>query len=151
MRAGVLALAAALLALAYALRSDGPGAAARPAERPPVVSEAPPSALPAESAPLRNVFEYVDRPVAPPITAPPLPRAPAALEPAAPKAEPPVRLVGLMNRGGRLHAALAVGGEVVVVSAGEKAAGYVVEAIDEDDGVRLRGPDGAAFTLPPPN
>jgi hypothetical protein len=151
MRAGLLALGAALLALAYALRSDGPGAAARPAERPPAVAEASPPPVPVEGSPMRNVFEYVERPVAPEVTAPPVPRAPAALESAPPKAEPPVRLVGLMNRGGRLHAALAVRGEVVVVSTGESAAGYVVEAIDDDDGVRLRGPDGATFTLPPPN
>jgi hypothetical protein len=133
------------------LRSDGPGAAARPAERPPVVPAVSPPPAPVEGAPIRNVFEYVDRPVAPPVTVPAVPRAPAVVESAPPKSEPPVRLVGLMNRGGRLHAALAVGGEVVVVSTGESAAGYVVEAIDEDDGVRLRGPDGATFTLPPPN
>jgi len=148
----MLALVVGLLVLAYAIRDEGPGAAARPAERTPPGPVAPPAIVPVEAGPIRNVFEYVERAPAPArvvVAAPPRVTAPAETTPRKP--EPAVRLVGLVNRGGRLHAALAVGGEVVVISPGESAGGYVVEAIDEDDGVRLRGPDGAALKLPPPD
>lgn len=147
----MLALVVGLLVLAYATRDEGPGVAARPAERTPAGPVAAPAIAPVEVGPIRNVFEYVERaPAAPVVVAAP-PRLAAPVETMPRKPEPAVRLVGLVNRGGRLHAALALGGEVVLVAPGESAGGYVVEAIDEDDGVRLRGPDGAALKLPPPD
>jgi hypothetical protein len=58
-----------------------------------------------------------------------------------------VRLVGLLRRGGRLRAALAIVGETVVLAPGESSGGYSVVSIDEDEGVTLRGPDGSTVTL----
>jgi hypothetical protein len=49
--------------------------------------------------------------------------------------------VGVVRRDGRLCAALAIGGEVVLLAPGESAGGVTVLAVQED-GVRLRGPDG---------
>jgi hypothetical protein len=39
---------------------------------------------------------------------------------------------------------------VVTAGAGESAEGYLVVAVDEDAGVRLRGPDGAEVVLAVP-
>lgn len=99
-------------------------------------------------APTRNVFEYAGRPETPPD---PISVGPASLSPVSPphEPEPPVRLVGLLRRGGRLRAALSLGGEVVIVGHGERAGQYSVLSIDDDRGVRLSGPDGE-LTLPPP-
>ena len=59
-----------------------------------------------------------------------------------------MRLVGLVRRGGALKAALAIAGETVVVGAGEVAGDYIVIAVDED-GVRLRTPEGVTISLTP--
>ena len=108
----------------------------------------------APSSPLRNVFEYAEasvhaapppaatvRSVAPPVAAAPI----AALPPPA----PPVRLVGLLRRGNQLKAALAITGETYVLGSGESAAGYTVVGIDEDEGVRVKMPDGSTIVLAP--
>jgi hypothetical protein len=46
-------------------------------------------------------------------------------------------------------AALSIGGQVEVVAVGDEAGGYRVLSIDEDAGVRLRGPDGFDRTVAP--
>lgn len=75
-------------------------------------------------------------------------RPPVAPEPIAPAPTPsPVRLVGLVRRGGVLNAAIAVGGEVALAAVGESAFGYSVRGIDEDTGVRVQTPDGAELLI----
>ena len=103
------------------------------------------------SASLRNVFEYADAPVRAAMgPARPAPVAPAAVAPVAPPPAPPaVRLVGLLRRGSQLKAALAIIGETYVLASGESAAGYTVMGIDEDEGVRVKMPDGTTTVLVP--
>ena len=152
MRARVLVLAAAIAVVAvYLLRDAGSGASDRPAE-PPRLVPPPPTLPPPLAAPLRpttrNVFEYGDagRPAATPRAS--LAPARPAPEPL-PSPSPAVRLVGLVRRGGQLKAALAIAGETVLLGAGDSAAGYTVTSIDEDEGVRVRGPDGVTLQLAP--
>jgi hypothetical protein len=103
--------------------------------------------------PARNVFEYAAS-ARPALTAKPAPRAtyaPVEVPPVAAivASAEPVRLVGLVQRGGTLRAALSISGEVVILGTGETAEGYRVLSIDAE-GVRLREPDGAerALALP---
>jgi len=127
--------------------SSTPDSARTPA---PARAVAEPVAAP--SASLRNVFEYVDTPVraAGPL-ARPAPVATATVAPVAPPpaAPPAVRLVGLLRRGRQLKAALAITGETYVLASGESAAGYTVMGIDEDEGVRVKMPDGSTMVLVP--
>jgi hypothetical protein len=125
----------------------GPPGTRRTERRPGPVPAAP-AALPE-----RNVFEYAGRPPAAraPITsAPPTapPPAPEAVAPASPPPEP-VRLVGLVQRGGRLRAVLSVQGEVAILGPGEQIQGYKVLAVDEER-VRVQGPDGTERALARP-
>jgi hypothetical protein len=155
MKARVLVVAAcAALAAAYLFREvGGSGASDRPPAPPRTTAVVPSAALPLAppSAPLRNVFEYSD----PPSGAPSVPDGPALAAPSvatapqdpSPEPSPLVRLVGLVRRAGQVKAALAVAGDTVVLAAGESAAGFTVISIDEDEGVRLRGPDGAVVVL----
>jgi hypothetical protein len=111
-----------------------------------------PAVAPVRAAPSRNLFQYADeRPPdvpTPAILAPP----PPLQEPhAAPDPVPAVRLVGLIRRSGHLAAALMVQGEMTVAREGERAGGYTVLTVDDEAGVRLRGPDGAEILLPPPS
>ncbi|HYU41940.1 MAG TPA: hypothetical protein VEQ84_07305 [Vicinamibacteria bacterium] len=155
MRGRVLAVAALIAALAfYLLREAGgpgpsPGGPDASRATPPVTLVGDASAAP--SPPLRNVFEYVSaasRPAAPTRSlAAVAPVAPAAL--ASPPGPPPLRLVGLLRRGAQVKAALAIMGETVVLAAGESAGGYTVLAIDDDEGVRVRTPDGGTIVLVP--
>ena len=151
MRARVLVLAAAIAVVAvYLLRDAGSGASDRPAEAPRLVP--PPPTLPAPPVvplrPTRNVFAYADAARPAPAPRPTVVPAPAPLGPA-PSPSPAVRLVGLVRRGGQLKAALAIAGETLLLGAGESAAGYTVTSIDEDEGVRVRGPDGVTLQLAP--
>ena len=95
--------------------------------------------------PARNVFEYAAKPVerVAPAYVPPTPGPEVE---GVPSPETPVRLIGLVRRAGALRAALFVHGETVVVGVGEAAGDYRVIAVDED-GVRLRAPDGSTLTL----
>jgi hypothetical protein len=142
-----LAFAALFVLVVVALFGRG---ASVPVAPPPPARERP--RAPARTAdrpldpPSRNVFEYaapkpVERPSPAYVPPPPTP----ALE-SAPPPEPPVRLVGLVRRAGALRAALSVHGETVVVGVGDAAGDYRVIAVDED-GVRLRAPDGSTLTL----
>jgi hypothetical protein len=132
-------------------REEGPGAAGPP----PPVPRAPAPAAPLSSAPLpvsprRNVFAYgatVAPESAPPAAKPPSLPAPVPTLPAAPP--PPVRLVGVVQQGGALKAAIALGGEVVMLGVGEERGGYRVESIDEESGVRVAGPGGNFWVLVP--
>jgi hypothetical protein len=145
--AGGLAVVLAVLLL----REPGPGASARPSEepapkRPPAESIAADPDLP---WPGRDPFRYAEqRREGPALTSPraefssPVPPAPAA-------SPNPLRLVGLVRKSGALKAAVTMWGETVVLGPGEEARGYTVLSIDEEGGVRLRGPDGSELTLLP--
>ena len=70
--------------------------------------------------------------------------APAVASPA--PSPDPVRLVGLVRRQGRLLAAFAVDGDVVLAGPGESAGGVTVLEVGED-GVRVRRRDGTEERL----
>ncbi len=126
-------------------------AAAPPERRPPVVPSTlagPPAADPAdEEGPglTRDPFRYADDP---------RPRAARAVGPSpatlasspTPSPEPALRLVGLVRRPDGLRAAVSIAGEVVVLKRGESAGGWTLVALDEE-GARLRGPDGREESL----
>jgi hypothetical protein len=57
--------------------------------------------------------------------------------------------VGLVRKAGELRAALAGGGGVFLVIPGDAIEGFVVVAVDEDRGVRLRAPTGGEIVLAP--
>ena len=156
MNVRLLALAAVAAAglLFLMLRTGGPG----PSDRPLEPARAPRRAINASegtgvpASPLRNVFEYAEaapRPVASVPSARAVTRAVQEPAPPAPSPSPAVRLVGVLRRGGQIKAALAIAGEAVVLAAGESAGGYTVVSIDEEEGVRLRGPDGGTILLAP--
>ncbi len=108
----------------------------------------PATTLPPEPVPIdsvRDPFRYGDLPAPP---APARPARVAAPAPApTPTPEPAYRLVGVVRRDGRLRAALSIGGEIVLLAPGETAGGVTVLAVQED-GVRLRGPDGRDEVIP---
>jgi hypothetical protein len=148
----VLLTAAAALVVIYLLRSmaapEG-GERAEQQARVPRTPRQPGEAAAAVPSSLRNVFEYSDvvRPVAPPASRPVAAATLPPLTMPSPSPSPAVRLVGLVHRAGRTRAALAVAGDTVVLGAGETAAGYTVVSIDEDEGVRVRTPDGTIIVL----
>lgn len=170
----VAPLALAVLAVAWGfgrLAPSGPDPAPRPSgesrTRAPRSPSARERAEPRPSAvapsqhptpahgPLRDLFAYADT-AAPPAPAPALALGTAAPTPpvtqAAPEPTPtphPVRLVGFVRRADGLRAVLRVRADVVLAATGERAGEFVVLALDEDAGVRLRGPDGSELTLPP--
>ena len=142
--AGVLGVVLAILLL----REPGPGASARPAEEPAPRRSAPPArtADPDLPWPERDPFRYAEdrRPTAasapPPIRAAPSPPPVATAN--------PLRLIGVVRKGGTVKAAVSMWGETVVMAEGEESRGYKVLSID-DEGVRLQGPDGSELTLRP--
>jgi hypothetical protein len=152
---GVLLVGGWLLWGAQGLPPGTP--AASPSRVGPRTAVGAPPATPGESRlSSRNIFEFADEGGnAPPAEGlPDLRRAPrpapttvAELAPA-PVPEPTVRLVGVVLRGGRRKAALAIRGELAVIGPGESADGYTVVAIDDEDVVRLKGPEGE-ITLRP--
>jgi hypothetical protein len=154
-RLALSGLLVAAIALALFLRQPAHDAVARQPRGTPAPGTArPPSrGARAPAMPSRNVFEYGPsagrspaRAVAPPATPAPEVREGAPAETTA-RAPEPVRLVGLVNRAGKLAAALSILGEVVVLGPGEEAEGYRVLSVDSDRGVRLRGPDGTERAL----
>ena len=159
--AAIAVLAAVLLVggwLLFGAQGVPPGPSSTPRSRlPPRVSRAQPAhpGSPSTAAP-RNIFEFahagedVARVQGPPRARPSIVAAPAPPEvDVSPEPEAPVRLVGVVLRGGKRKAALAIRGELVVIGPGETADGYTVVAIDEEQGVRLKGPEGE-ITLTPP-
>jgi len=118
-----------------------------PAWKAPAPSKAAPPLPPLVLESVRDSFRYGDVPALP---APLRPRPTVAPPKAAtPPPEPAFRLVGVVRREGRLRAAISLGGEVVLLAPGESAGGVTVLAVQED-GVRLRGPDGREQVLPLP-
>jgi hypothetical protein len=150
----LIVTAAAALVVMYLLRTmGGPDATERPVERARVPRSARGASNPGPAAALaaRNVFEYADgeaRPAAPvpnmAAVAPPV--IPGLVQPP-PAPSPLVRLVGLVRRGAQTRVALALAGDTIVLGAGESASGYTVISIDEEEGVRLRAPDGSTIVL----
>jgi hypothetical protein len=142
MRAKVLG-GLALVALVALVATRGTGRAVAPAESAATRRVPAPAVVPGTLAPIaidsvRDPFRYGDVPAAPsarPVRVAPPPPAPT------PTPEPAFRLVGVVKRDGRLCAALSIGGEVVLLAPGESAGGVTVLAVQED-GVRVRGPDG---------
>lgn len=110
----------------------------------PRVLEASPSPLPRiDPHALRDVFRFADEPAA----SGPAEPGPGTRASAEPVSGP--RLVGLIRRGDRLLAALAIDGEVLLAGPGETVAGLTVVSVD-DEAVRVRGSDGREETLSPP-
>jgi len=145
---------AVLLAALLLWRGPAPGATAPSAERP----RRPPPAAAARAPdpdlrwPSRDPFRYADQRAAGAAPPAPAPIAPPPLPPPAPTPSPnPLRLIGLVRRGGALKAALSMWGETVVLGEGEESRGYKVLSVDEERGVSLRGPDGAEVSLAPPS
>jgi hypothetical protein len=139
---GVVALAALALGRGPARRPAAPGAG-RPAP-PPRAEVVEPSPRVVDPEGIRDLFRFAGDalPAAHggPSGAPVDEAAVAAPSPSGP------RLVGLVSRAGRLVAALAADGEVVLAGPGETAAGVTVLAVD-GDGVRIRRADGSEETL----
>jgi len=142
---GVLGVVLAI----FLLRAPGRSASARPAEDPVPRRSAPPAraADPDLPWPERDPFRYAEerRPTAasapPPIRAAPSPPPVATAN--------PLRLIGVVRKGGTVKAAVSLWGETVVMAEGEESRGYKVLSIDDEGSVRLRGPDGSELTLPP--
>jgi hypothetical protein len=150
MRVFVAAAAVAIVVLLLLRTMGGPGAPERPApiRRPQNASGVAETASHGSPAPLRNVFEYAGgASIVRPGSGTPVPVLPSSPPVPQPTPSPLVRLVGLLRRGGRLRAALAIVGETVVLAPGESSGGYSVVSIDEDEGVTLRAPDGSTLTL----
>jgi hypothetical protein len=155
-RARLIASAAvlAMILVVLLLRERGPDAAPRPAQRPaptPVtpLSRAPDPDLP---WPARDPFRYADeRPAGASLPRPMNPVAPPSARsgPSPMASANPLRLIGLVRKGGTLKAALSMFGETVVLGEGEESRGYRVLSVDEESGVRLKGPDGSELSLTP--
>jgi hypothetical protein len=161
MKVRLLALAAVLaLVMAVFSRGEGPshpraaaedGARQAPASEPAPAEPSPVPFSADDKPPVRDLFRYADRPVAPaPAMVVPRPRIRAVVptpspEPSVPPT-PAVKLVGLVSKAGRPHAALSIEGEVWVAGVGDEVAGYTVLSLD-DTAVRLRGPDGTDIVL----
>ncbi len=92
----------------------------------------------------RNLFEYADaKPVVRKST--PLPAVAPTQTPV-----PSVKLVGILHSAPGRRAALSSQGQIVVAAPGETVDGYEVLSIDDEDGVRLRSPEGTEIVLAPP-
>lgn len=139
----LLVVAVGALALAWGVGRNAVPAGALPgagSHSPPETTT--PRPLPIDPRGLRDVFRFADAP-SPPARAQTGPAAGPANEPTP---VPGPRLVGLVWRSGRLIAALAIDGEVVLAAAGEAVAGVTVVSV-EADAVRVRRPDGTEETL----
>ncbi len=139
-----VAVATAALVMAQKPRANAPPSTTGPgAERPASRGEG--SEAPVDPAEIRDVLRFAERP-APEAT---LALARSAKAPAAvlPSPAPDLpRLVGLVRRQGRLLAAFAVDGDVVLAGPGETAAGVTVLEVDEE-GVLVRRKDGGEERL----
>jgi hypothetical protein len=132
------------VALLAVVRPEGrPVIPDRPtSESPPTTLAVPPARPDVDLGAIRDIFRFDDE-------EPSMAEGPVSTRaaPVAPPSEAPeVRLVGLVRRGPRLLAALALGGDVFVLAAGDSAGGYAVLDVSEE-GVRLRGPQGREKTL----
>ena len=145
----------ALASLVIGCDAWGPTDAKRPSPVRETVATHDAAASPLEADPLpappeRDIFRYGEAP-----TAAPRPtearRVPARPTPVAdlilPPPPLPLRLVGLVRRTEGLRAAVATSSGVVLVAPGDAVSGYTVLGVDEERGLRLRGPDGAEILL----
>ena len=135
--------------------AGGPPAAGRPSlVRTPVTgtdaaSRVEPDPLP--PPPARDIFRYAEPPTAAPQSVTTRPAHASFAPPATPAPPPPIplRLVGLVSRAEGLRAAVATATGVVLLGPGDSVSGYVVLGVDEEHGLRLRGPDGVEHVLEP--
>ena len=147
------------LALLFAVLTRGaggppPAGEPSPARAPQATSDPGSSALepdPLPPPPARDIFRYAETAVAAP--RPSATRsvlatlaAPTTL---APRPALPLRLVGLVRRAEGLRAAVATSAGVVLVGPGDSVSGYTVVGVDEELGLRLRGPDLVELWLAP--
>ena len=144
--AGLLAAAVALRARSEASPAPAPSSPPRPAQ--PVAARAAAGEAAVDIDRLRDVFRFAEE----------VPQGRSARDAVAPRLQPVAtpppapegpRLVGLVRRRGRLAAALAVDGEVVLALPGEPAGGVTVLSVAEE-GVRVRLRDGSERELLPP-
>jgi hypothetical protein len=151
-RVAFLALAAAV-ALSVVALTRGAGTVA-PVEVAPAHDPVPSGGQPGSRStpqaepPLRNVFEYG---AAREVRAGPAPTRFRASGPPAPppSSEPdPVRWIGVVVQGDSLKAALAIDGEIVLLSPGQSGMGYTLLTVDRDEGATLRTPSGDAVRVP---
>lgn len=142
-------LLAALVAAAGVLVGVRPGTApARPSH---VAAAAPAPGATRSRAPetsvdpatIRDLFRFASRPTA---SREPLPAHAARQAKAASPGPDLPRLVGLVRRQGRLLAAFAAGGDVVLAGPGDAVFGLTVLEVGEE-AVRVRRPDGAEERL----
>ncbi len=96
-----------------------------------------------DPASIRDVFHFADAPPVAPRPRDPVPAPAVTSEAPLPD---PVRLVGLVRRQGRLLAAFALDGDVVLAGPGETAGGVTVLEVGED-AVRIRRRDGVEQRL----
>jgi hypothetical protein len=96
----------------------------------------------------RNIFEYGSEPGARRTLA--VSSEPEdTVETVAPSPPPErVRLVGIVSRAGKLRAALAIEGEIALLTPGDEADGYTLLSVDRDAGVRVRAPGGSEISIP---
>jgi hypothetical protein len=134
---GVAAVTVLAIGRVAPLPSPPPPAGPR-AAAPPAAEAAPPS-RPVDPEGLRDVFRFAEDP-APAEPSEPGPPGAETMRESPPGPAGP-RLVGLVRRAGRLAAALAADGEVVLALPGESAAGVTVLTVGEE-GVLVRHPDG---------
>ena len=112
-------------------------------------SPAPPAADPDLPWPARDPFRYAEEHRQGAASAAPAIKAASSPAPAPVPSTDPLRLIGVVRKGGTVKAAVSLWGETVVMAEGEESRGYKVLSIDEEGSVRLRGPDGSELTLPP--
>jgi len=138
---GVLAIASLVLvtrreaASPPAAATSGAGASSRPQSR-----RVEPAVDPAT---IRDVFRFVERPS---VAAPRVERTPTPAMAEAAASPERFRLVGLVRRQGRLLAAFAIDGEIVLLGPGETAGDVSVLEVGEEE-VRIRRRNGAEERL----
>lgn len=159
MRLRLLALGVGL-ALVFAVLTRGAGTApeAAPPRAPRVPVTTPRASSPVvldgdplPPPPARDIFRYAE-PAATEGRSLASRAAPVKVAPPAEVETPPpfpLRLVGLVHRSEGWRAAVATSTGVVLVGAGDAVSGFTVLGVDEDHGLRLRGPDGAEHLLEP--
>jgi hypothetical protein len=138
---GALAIASLLLVTRREAASRAPAAAAgASAASRPQSRQVEPAVDPAT---IRDVFRFVERPS---VAAPRVERPPAPSVTGASASPEPFRLVGLVRRQGRLLAAFAIDGDVVLLGPGETTGDVTVLEVGEE-GVRIRRRNGAEERL----
>ena len=151
-----LGVGLALVVAVLTRGAGGPPDAGRPSPgRAPITAKGAVSTAlepdPLPPPPARDIFRYAEAPAPSPRPSAVRPASAGltALETLAPPPAPPLRLVGFVRRAEGLRAAVATSAGVVLVGPGDGVSGYTVLAVDEEHGLRLRGPDGEEHVLEP--